>query len=159
GLGLVGLRLAAQGESPVRSAGPAAPEKTADAHSEPLPPGAVLRLGTLQQRAVGAVLAVRADGKAGVGVRGGKGIRSWDAATGELGQKRGLPGEAWNNSLLSPEGRWLLRSAIGPEEQLEVRDVLTGKKVRNLAIKGSRYIGPVAFSSDGKRVAAVGHRR
>src|SRR5262249_24691249 len=91
--------------------------------------------------------------------RGGKGIRIWDAATGELRQKRELPGEAWNNSLLSPEGRWLLRSAIGPEEQLEVRDVLTGKKVRNLAIKGSRYIGPVAFSSDGKRVPAVGHRR
>src|SRR5262249_50714194 len=145
GLGLVGLRLAATEELPagvIGAAAPAAaPEKIKAPDDEPLPAGAVLRLGTLRQRAVGAVLAVRADGKAVVGVRGGKVIRIWDAATGELRQKRELSGEAWSVSVLSPDGRWLLRSALGPrEEHLDVWDVLTGKKVRTLAIEGSRYI-------------------
>jgi WD40 repeat protein len=108
---------------------------------------------------VGALLAVSGDGKSIVGVRAGKAICIWDAATGELRHKRELPGEAWSTRRLSPDGRWLVRSVLGPEEQLEVWDVLTGTKVRELAIKGARYIMPAAFSSDGKRVAAVGHRR
>src|SRR5262249_13183306 len=60
GLGLAGLQLAAQEKpaprSPDKGSLAAAPdlEKSKSADSEPLPPGAILRLGTLQQRAVGA---------------------------------------------------------------------------------------------------------
>ncbi len=170
GLGAVALRPGA-GEQPAerpvvaanaeRESEPptVAPEKGKDLHGDPLPPKVVMRLGTLQQRAVGAVLAVSADGKSIVGVRAGKGIRIWDAATGQLHQKRELPGEAWSTSKLSPDGRWLLRAVGGREEHLEVWNVQTGEKVRELAIKGSRHIWPGAFSADGKRVAAVGHRR
>jgi WD40 repeat protein len=167
GLGLMGLRLAARQEpdsTPVvtgfdrSSAGPAAPPKANELSSDSLPPGAVLRLGTLQQRAIGAVLAISADGKSIIGVRGSKAIRIWDAATGELRHKRELPGDAWSTATLSQDGRWFLRTALGPREHLEVWDVQTGAKLRVLDIKDSRYIMPAAFSADGKRVAAVGHR-
>jgi WD40 repeat protein len=169
GLGLLGLRLVAR-EAPAgtvvapgaeRSVAASAPppEKGKDLHGDPLPAGVVMRLGTLRQRAVGAVLAISPDGRSLIGVRSGKSILIWDAATGELRQKRELPGEAWSSVQLSPDGRWLLRTTGGGEEHLEIWDVQTGAKARDLKIKGSRYIMPVAFSADGKRVAAVGHRR
>jgi RNA polymerase sigma factor (sigma-70 family) len=168
GIGVLALRLAAREQSPARvAAGGAAPgaagpvasaEKGKDLHGDPLPAGAVLRLGTLQRRAVGATLAVSPDGKSIVSVRAGKGICIWDAATGELRHKRELPGEAWSTSILSPDGRWLLRAVGGPEQNLEVWDVRTGERARVLEIKNSGTIMPAAFSADGKRVAAVGHR-
>jgi RNA polymerase sigma factor (sigma-70 family) len=156
---LRGAREQLPGQTVVATVGTVPPDRGKDLHGDPLPPRAVMRLGTLQQRAVGAQLAVSADGKSVVGVRGGKSIRVWDAATGQLRHKRELPGEGWSTTRLSPDGRWLLRNVLGPEEQLEIWDVQTGAKVRTLAIKGSRYIMPAAFSADGKRVAAVGHRR
>jgi RNA polymerase sigma factor (sigma-70 family) len=171
GLGAVALRQGAHDKAPAEKAvaagtvsdtadaPPAQPEKGKDWHGDPLPPKVVMRLGTLQQRAVGAVLAVSADGMSIVGVRKGKSICIWDADTGQLRQKRDLPGEAWSTSKLSPDGRWLLRATGGAEQHLEIWDVLTGKKIRDLEIKGSRYIMPAAFSTDGKRVAAVEHRR
>ena len=119
----------------------------------------MLRLGTLRQRAVGAKLAVSADGKSIVSVRAGKGIRFWDVATGELRQQRELPGEEWGAAELSPDGRWLARVVLHPDYRLEIWDVRSGEKVRDLTIEGSGYIMPIAFSADGKRIAAVGHRR
>jgi RNA polymerase sigma factor (sigma-70 family) len=145
--------------SPSGAADSGSPERGKDLHGDPLPPRAVMRLGTLQQRAVGAALAISPDGKSIIGVRSGKSIRIWDAATGELRQKRDLPGEAWSTSKLSPDGRWLVRATGGREEHLEIWNVQTGKKVRDLPIKGARYIMPAAFSADSKRVAGVGHRR
>jgi RNA polymerase sigma factor (sigma-70 family) len=143
-----------------RDAGPvAAPQKGEDLHGDPLPPGAALRLGTLRQRAVGARLAVSADGKSIVSVRAGKGIRFWDAATGELRRQHDLPGEEWGPVELSRDGQWLARVVLTPDYRLEIWDVQTGQKLRDLTIKGSGYIMPVAFSTDGKHVAAVGHRR
>jgi RNA polymerase sigma factor (sigma-70 family) len=161
GLGMIGMRLGAREQAPRQTAvAPAAtPEKGKDLHGDPLPPRAILRLGTLQQRAVGAVLAVTPDGKSIIGVRAGKVIRIWDAATGQLRQRRELPGEAWSTFRLSPDGRWLLRAVGGREEHLEVWDVQKGEKFRDLHLKGSRYIMPGAFSADSKRVAAIGHRR
>jgi RNA polymerase sigma factor (sigma-70 family) len=170
GLGAIALRLGAHEALPGRSVttaaaapdadGPAtAPEKGKDLHGDPLPPRVLLRLGTLQLRAVGAVLAVSADGKSIIGVRSGKSISIWDAETGQLRLKRELPNEAWSTSRLSPDGRWLLRALGGREQHLEVWNVQTGEKVREFQIKGSRHIWPGAFSADSKRVAAVGHRR
>lgn len=160
GLGLMGSGVPAAREKPEavadrRNAGPA--EKGKDLYGDPLPPGAVMRLGTLRQRAVDAKLAVSADGKSLVSVRAGKSIRIWDAATGELRQKRELPGEQWGTSTLSPDGRWLARIVIRSDYRLEIWDMRSGQKARDLIIKGSGYIMPVVFSPDGKHVAAVGH--
>jgi hypothetical protein len=88
-------------------------KKTVDLSGDPLPKDTVMRLGTLRRRAVGATLAVSADGKSIVSVRAGKGIRIWDAVTGELRQTRELPDEAWGPSVLSLDGRWLARVMLG----------------------------------------------
>jgi RNA polymerase sigma factor (sigma-70 family) len=166
GLGMLVSRPAAPREGEPQVARTAAPaEKSAplvkgnDLYGDPLPPGAVMRLGTLRQRAVGARLAISADGKSLVSVRAGKGVSIWDAATGELRQKHELPGEEWGTSALSADGQWLARVVLIPDYRLEIWNVRMGRKVRDLVIKGSGYIMPVAFSADGKRVAAVGHRR
>jgi WD40 repeat protein len=134
-------------------------KKHVDLHGDPLPQGAVLRLGTLKQRAVGATLAVSADGKSILGVRGGKSIHIWDALTGELRQTRELPGESWNSAVLSKDGRWLARTA-GVPDRLEIWDVPLGQKVREITVKGTGKvtgIDGIAFSFDAKRIAAVGY--
>jgi len=138
---------------------PSSAKKGVDRYGDPLPKGAVMRLGTLRQRAVGAALAVSADGKSLISVRAGKAINIWDALTGKLRQTRELPGETWGPFVLSFDGRLLARVVSDPDYRVEIWEVPTGKKLRDLTIKESGYIMPVAFSADGKRIAAVGHRR
>lgn len=140
---------------------PLSAAKHADLYGDPLPDGAVMRLGTLRRRAVGATLAISADGKSIVGVRGGNTIYTWDAVTGELRRKRELPGESLEPPVLSNDGRWMARATYGPD-RLEIWDVQIGRKIRELAIKVSDKairIWRFAFSSDGMRIAAVGRRR
>jgi RNA polymerase sigma factor (sigma-70 family) len=129
-------------------------DKRVDRHGDPLPAGAVLRLGTIQRRAIGATLAMSPDGKEIIGVRGGKYLHSWDAATGKLRATRDLPIES-RNSWLSRDGRWLVTEGPG-SGNLAVWDVPSARRIHKLAIREVRYIWPVAFSPDGKRVAAVG---
>jgi RNA polymerase sigma factor (sigma-70 family) len=160
GLGTVALREAEKAAPPAsaaRGGGPSAPAAGTDLYGDPLPDGAVMRLGTVRRRAARAQLAVSADGKSVIGVRGGKSITVWDAATGERRLSRTLPGESWNTSRLSRDGRWLVRDELG-QGKLVVWDVATGERTRTLALGGARYIAPLAFSPDGKRLAAVGHR-
>jgi RNA polymerase sigma factor (sigma-70 family) len=141
---------------------PLAPNKRVDLYGDPLPEGAVMRLGTLRQRAVSAALAVSADGNSIIGVRGGKSIRIWDALTGELRQMRELPGDPLSPPVLSKDGRFMARAEFGPE-RLEIWDPRTGQKVRELAIKdigkSTGGVWPIVFSADAKRIAAIGHRR
>jgi RNA polymerase sigma factor (sigma-70 family) len=142
----------------VLSEKPAAQGERVDLYGDPLPEGAVMRLGTLQRRAVGARLAVTADGKSIVGVRGRKYIHVWDAATGKLRHTRELAGEGWNSPLvLSPDGRLLTTNGeTEGTEKLAIWDVPSGKRLHTLILKEARYICPIAFSPDGKNVAAIG---
>ncbi len=126
-----------------------------DLHGDPLPDGAVLRLGTLRLRAVGAKLAFSPDGTSVVGVRGDKYVSTWDAATGKRLRTHELATSGWGSSEFSPDGRRLATYAE-PGKGVLVWDVQTGRLLRELAIPGSRYAMPVAFSADGARLAAVG---
>jgi RNA polymerase sigma factor (sigma-70 family) len=158
GVGMMALRpQAARENTPPAAADdkPLSSKKHVDLYGDPLPKDAVMRLGTIQRRAVGATLAISADGKSLIGVRGNKSIHIWDATTGELRQTRELSGESFNPSMLSQDGRWLARTASGP--CLVIWDVQSGRKIRELMIQGSP-IWPSAFSADGKYVAAVGRR-
>ncbi|HEY7313767.1 MAG TPA: sigma-70 family RNA polymerase sigma factor, partial [Gemmataceae bacterium] len=169
GVGIMGMGAPAAREQPTsgkavpavadrRDAGPTEkPAKDKERDDDPLPPKAVMRLGTLRRRAVGATLAVSADGKSIIDVRGSRNIRIWDAVTGELRQMRQLPGESLGAVVLSKDGRWMARTANAPN-RLEIWDVQLGQKARELTIKGIRKaagIGPTAFSADAKRIAAV----
>jgi RNA polymerase sigma factor (sigma-70 family) len=139
---------------------PAAPGKRdrVDRFGDPLPEGVALRLGTVRRRAVGAVLALTADARSLVGVRGGKYVSVWDTTTGQLKETRELPGGPRFLSSLSPDGRLLLTDGDG-EGKLTLWDVEKGAAVRTLAIPGAYHLQPAAFSADGRRVAVVGTTR
>jgi RNA polymerase sigma factor (sigma-70 family) len=134
---------------------PAPHRKGVDRYGDPLPDGVVMRLGTLQRRALGAKLAVSADGKAIIGVRAGKYLSVWDAVTGKLRQRRELPALSSSLSALSPDGRWLLTDE-NRGGRLTLWDVRTGKPTHRWVIKGASYFILAAFSEDGKRVAVGG---
>ncbi len=127
-----------------------------DLYNDPLPDGAVLRLGTIQRRAVGAQLAMTADGKSIVTFRGGKYLTIWDAETGERRETRTFPFDSDSDEpgWLSPDGRWLATDG-GNSSRLILVDLKTGKSEREFAIKDSRYISSMGFSRRGDRIAAV----
>ena len=83
-----------------------------DLFGDPLPAGAVLRLGTLQRRAVGATLSLSADGKNIIGLSGGKYVTVWDIETCKVRENRELPGSSWL-AVLSPRGRFV--ATDGPD--------------------------------------------
>ena len=89
-------------------------------------------------------------------MRGGKYVSIWDVDNGRLRETRELPSEFRGLSALSPDGRWLVTDT-NRDDTLAVWDVQTGKVVRNLTVKGVHPFHPVVFSSDGKRIAAVGY--
>lgn len=159
GIGMMTFRpQSAQEEAPPAAAADKSlsAKKHIDLYGDPLPEGAMMRLGTIRRRAVGVDLAVAADGKSIIGARHALCICIWDAATGELRHKRELP-EPWGTSVLSPDGRCLAQWS-GPEKPLVIWDVRTVEKSRVLSLEGKRNIWPIAFSRDGKRIAAIGRR-
>ncbi len=163
GLGMVIQQEKEQAEQPSLSVmlpeNPAQQGDHKDLYGDPLPQGAIMRLGTLQRRAVGAQLAVSSDGESIIGVRGQRYIHIWDAATGKLRQTRELaPSDGYSYLALSWEGKRLAtnREAEG-REKLTIWDVPTGKKIQTLGIEGARFIPLMAFSRDGKKIAAIGH--
>jgi RNA polymerase sigma factor (sigma-70 family) len=161
GLGMMALRpqAASKNESPAVATPddkPMSSDKRVDLYGDPLPEGAVMRLGTIQRRAVGAQLAVSADGKSIVSVRGGKYISIWDAASGKLSEKRALPGNSASDSVLSSDGRWLITNLSRAADQLDLWDVRSGKRIRTLTLEGAGGTWTAAFSPDGKAVAAAG---
>ncbi len=129
-----------------------------DLYGDPLPKGAVMRLGTLQRRAVGAQIAVTADGKSIVAVRGGKYVTIWDTATGKRRQSFQLPGVSEPNDdvwSLAPDGRFVA-TADRMAGKLTLWDALSGKAIRRLIIEKADFISDLAFSLDGERLAADG---
>jgi WD40 repeat protein len=131
-----------------------------DRFGDPLPVGAVARLGTVRLRHGADVLSVSfsPDGKllatAGWPGQGDlNALRLWDAAT---GKERFLLTDPELDAFLAvfaPAGNLL--AAVRREAVLLV-DVTTGKEVRRLVTPGDSWARALAFSADGKRLAAAG---
>jgi WD40 repeat protein len=138
---------------------PGGPAK-ADRHGDPLPAGALARLGTVRFRHERWIeqVAVAPDGRA-VAAVAGNGLVLWDAATGR-------PLRRWTFTVLvhclafAPDGRSV---AVGGSDGLvRLLDPASGKELRRLAghkphhQSGFPGVSGVAFSADGKAIVTWG---
>jgi RNA polymerase sigma factor (sigma-70 family) len=139
-----------------KSPQPRAAEKSEprlDRFGDPLPPGAIRRFGTLRFRhAVGnEELAFTPDGKRLIAGWGSRPLAVFDAMTGRKLRDVGKlsPSRVAGGFAVSPDGKWI--AACGADVFLW--EIETGRLVRELQCPDCRS---VAFSADGKVLAAVG---
>lgn len=120
-----------------------------DRHGDPLPPGALARLGTVRFRQSGGTggLAVSPDGKLAASW-GFEGVRLWELATGRE-NRRFRPGTGLvpYSVCFSPDGKLL--ASFSNDFIVRLRDVATGKVIRKLKV-GEHWGTPLAFSPAGK---------
>jgi len=130
------------------------PAPRTDRHGDPLPQGAVARLGTWRMRHRGPVscLVLSPEGKQLVS--GGSAdhlVRIWDAATGR--ELRHSPAGVGGSTglAISPDGKQIV--SAGDIEGLRVLDAKTGRLLRRI---GDQTPRAVAFSPDGMLLASGG---
>lgn len=151
---LVGNRLTAQELPPANQKSPAAAPAPLDLHADPLPSGALARLGAMRFRhpAPGFQAIFSADGKLvlSAGCGGSNDLCVWDFATGKKLREFRLEAIGHQSSF-SADGKLF---AMFAGQKLQVVDTKTGKVVHDFTGQFSGEGGP-AFSRDGKRLAAV----
>jgi RNA polymerase sigma factor (sigma-70 family) len=148
------------GKSPALDKGQS--EVDAAVPGEPLPPGALARLGTTRLRHDRPVVAVvfSGDGKNLITTCFSRKIHFWDATTGK--QVRSVDDEMgnWGCLALSPDGKTLAVGSATDDIRkpdgswISLRNAQTGKEVRRLAGRQMPYL-QMTFSPDSKMLASV----
>jgi WD40 repeat protein len=136
-------------------AGRAAAAPAVDRYGDPLPKGAVARMGTVRLRHEGAVYAVAfsPDGKTFATAGQDRDVIFWDAATGKE-VRRWTAGMAGTRSLcFSPDRKHLV--AGGMDGGLRFFNADTGKEERILAGQHNQWVVGLAFSPDGKQLLSA----
>jgi RNA polymerase sigma factor (sigma-70 family) len=132
------------------------PQGHVDRCGDPLPPGAVARLGTVRLRHGGQVFGVAfaADGPTLISHGGDAVLRFWDLATGQ--QRRLFPGAppGISSFVLSRDGKLLATATLQKSDAILLWELPAGKQLREL--RGRKLGSVLAFSADGKRLAAGG---
>lgn len=141
-----------------RPAAPSRPATKADLHGEPLPTGALARIGTMRFRPEQAAgpgdVAYLPDGKSLISVHGTAGATFWDTATGR--ETRRVEGPVGSRLIrITGDGRSF---AIAGDNQVWVWDQeLEGPKLRCKWSSGARGVGfsitALAWSADRSRIA------
>jgi WD40 repeat protein len=134
---------------------PAVAAPRTDAYGDPLPPGALVRLGTVRWRACARHLTFMPDGKTlitGEYASSDRVIRFWDVATGKETSICHLPG-ALDDFALSPDGKTLAFS-WGELKGAVFLDLPSGKENRRFE-ETSTHFHHLVFSADGKMLAAA----
>jgi WD40 repeat protein len=127
-----------------------------DRYGDPLPPGALARLGTARLRHSDTIVAITfsPDGK-WLASGGDHTVRVWEVSSGkEIRQWRGeflFGGQV----VFSPDSKTLL---LSEGNAIHYREIATGKEVRRIAGEHALAIGDFALSPDGKLIARSGSR-
>src|SRR5579883_1010218 len=138
------------------------PAPTRDRFGDPLPPGAVARMGTVRFRHGDSILslAISPDDRIMATASRDHTVRLWDVATGR--EIRRLPGHKglgnYDSPLVafSPNGQ-IVATAVSSFEPVRLWDAATGKELRKMQ-NPQWWWGHLAFSADGKTVAAGADR-
>src|SRR5262249_42792909 len=133
-----------------------------DRYGDPLPAGAVARLGTLRQRTPGwcRVLSLSPDGKTLLSNGWAGRVAFWDTATGMKVREWAPDQREYESLRFRPDGRTVLAKSF--DGAVRLLDATTGAEVWSFpgAAKPNAY-GAVALSLDGKTlvVACQGNRQ
>jgi WD40 repeat protein len=138
----------------------AEPRPRLDADGDPLPPGAIARLGTTRFRVGGSALtvALSPDGKTAASldrdnIAGENTLCLWDGAAGRLLHR--FPAELGEGGSLvfSPDGKLLATFGLGTGVRLW--DTASRKEVRRCRDEDGSHIVQLAFSPDGSLLAGA----
>jgi WD40 repeat protein len=130
---------------------PPEPAARLDRHGDPLPPGAIARLGTMRLRyTFGAPgLEFLSDGKALVTGRKGEGFRLWDVAAGKLLARLNVPLVS-ERIAVAPDGRWV---AGVRQNSIILWEPRTGKETTIPLGGEAAHVTALAFAPDSGRLA------
>jgi WD40 repeat protein len=131
---------------------PAKSETRVDLYGDPLPAGAVARIGSIRLRhAALSDLIYLPDGKTILSAGGDRILRYWDLATGKPMRTTNLQGSSGPGTCvtLSPDGKTLVSQ---DNQTLVFWEVATGKELKKIAV-GNQFVSYMYFSPDGKILA------
>jgi WD40 repeat protein len=172
----VGLPVAQSPSAPIPAKGerPTQAKKTTrtDSYGDPLPDGAVARLGTQRLTQAGAsFITFSPDGRL-LAAHNGQQLCVWEVASGKAVVKVATPrfdgyGPGTRPLVFSPDGKTIAfgcpedrDNAAGSRQGITVRicDVATGKELRRLSGELKGPITQILFSPDGKSLFACGYQ-